>query len=231
MFFMSSVDKIKKLLSKLEFKSKIYLYLLNKKVFFKYIEASSLFMKKKVVIFISGKGSNALNIVNYFSESADISISHVYSNNKNSPFLKHKLNSKINTQIFQNNDLKTKVFEELKLIKPDLIVLAGFLKKIPLPYIEYFENRIVNIHPSLLPSYGGKGMFGSIIHDKVIENNEKETGITIHYVAEQYDSGQIIFQKKISLTDFDTAITIEEKIHKLEYEYYPKIIESILYNK
>jgi phosphoribosylglycinamide formyltransferase-1 len=228
---MSSVDKIKKLLSKLEFKSKIYLYLLNKKVFFKYIEASSLFMKKKIVIFISGKGSNALNIINYFSESADISISHVYSNNKNSSFLKHKLNSEINTQIFQNNDLKTLVFEELKIIKPDLIVLAGFLKKIPLSYIEYFENRIVNIHPSLLPSYGGKGMYGSIIHDKVIENKEKETGITIHYVSEHYDSGQIIFQKKIIISDFDTPKNIEEKIHKLEYEYYPKIIESILYNK
>ena len=228
---MSSVDKIKKLLSKLEFKSKIYLYLLNKKVFFKYIEASSLFMKKKIIIFISGKGSNALNIINFFSETENLTVSHVYSNNKNSAFLKHKFNSKVITQIFQNNDLKTKVFEELKQIKPDLIVLAGFLKKIPLSYIEYFENRIVNIHPSLLPSYGGKGMYGSIIHDKVIENKEKETGITIHYVSEHYDSGQIIFQKKTIISDFDTVKTIEEKIHKLEYEYYPKIIESILYIK
>ena len=149
---MSSVDKIKKLLSKLEFKSKLYLYLLNKKVFFKYIEVSSLFMKKKIVIFISGKGSNALNIINYFSETEDIKVSHVYSNNKTSAFLKHKFNPKVNIQIFENNDLKTKIFEELKQIKPDLIVLAGFLKKIPLSYIEYFENRIINIHPSLLPS-------------------------------------------------------------------------------
>jgi phosphoribosylglycinamide formyltransferase-1 len=188
-------------------------------------------MKKKIIIFISGKGSNALNIINYFSETEDLTVSHVYSNNKNSTFLKHKFNSKVNTQVFQNKDLNTKVFEELKQIKPDLIVLAGFLKKIPLSYIEYFENRIVNIHPSLLPSYGGKGMYGSIIHDKVIENKEKETGITIHYVSEHYDSGQIIFQKKIIISDFDTAKNIEEKIHKLEYEYYPKIIESILYNK
>ena len=225
---MSSVDKIKKLLSKLEFKSKIYLYLLNKKVFFKYIEASSLFMKKKIVIFISGKGSNALNIINYFSKTLSLEVSHVYSNNKNSAFLEYKLNSNVTTQIFQNKELKTKVFDELKLIKPDLIVLAGFLKKIPLSYIEYFENRIINIHPSLLPSYGGKGMYGSIIHDKVIENNEKETGITIHYVSEHYDSGKIIFQKKISIEDLDTAKTIEEKIHKLEYEYYPKIIESVI---
>jgi len=225
---MSSVDKIKKLLSKLLFKSKLYLYLLNKKVFFKYIEALSLFMKKKIVIFISGKGSNALNIINYFSETEGLKVSHVYSNNKTSSFLKHKFNPKVNIQIFENNDLKTKVFEELKQIKPDLIVLAGFLKKIPLSYIEYFENKIINIHPSLLPSYGGKGMYGAIIHDKVMENNEKETGITIHYVSEHYDSGQIIFQKKISIEDIDTAKTIEEKIHKLEYEYYPKIIETVI---
>jgi len=228
MFFMSSDDKIKKLLSKLVFKSKLYLYLLKQKVFFKYIEALSLFMKKQIVIFISGKGSNALNIINYFSETEDLMVSHVYSNNKTSAFLKHKFNPKVNIQIFENNDLKTKVFEELKQIKPDLIVLAGFLKKIPLSYIEYFDNKIINIHPSLLPSYGGKGMYGAIIHDKVMENNEKETGITIHYVSEHYDSGQIIFQKKISIEDFDTAKTIEEKIHKLEYEYYPKIIETVI---
>ena len=92
-------------------------------------------MKKKIVIFISGKGSNALNIINYFSETENLTVSTVYSNNKNSAFLKHKFNSKVNTQIFKNKDLKTKVFEELKQIKPDLIVLAGFLKKIPLSYI------------------------------------------------------------------------------------------------
>tara|TARA_Y100000385_G_scaffold94638_1_gene97857 strand:+ start:116 stop:682 length:567 start_codon:yes stop_codon:yes gene_type:complete len=188
-------------------------------------------MKKKIVIFISGKGSNALNIINFFSETEDLMVSHVYCNNKNSPFLKHNFSSVISVQLFQNNDLKTKVFEQLKQIKPDLIVLAGFLKKIPVPYIEFFEKKIINIHPSLLPSYGGKGMYGSIIHNKVIENNEKETGITIHYVSEQYDSGQIIFQKKISISDFDSVKTIEEKIHNLEYEYYPKIIESIILNR
>jgi phosphoribosylglycinamide formyltransferase-1 len=228
---MSSVDKIKKLLSKLVFNSKLYHYLLNKKVFFTYIETLSLFMKKKIVIFISGTGSNAINIINYFSETENLTVTHVYSNNKNSPFFEHKLNSNIKVSYFQNNDLKTEVFDELKLIKPDLIVLAGFLKKIPLIYIDYFKKMIINIHPALLPSYGGKGMYGSIIHNKVIENNEKETGITIHHVSEQYDSGQIIFQRKISVGDNDTAKTIEEKVHKLEHEYYPKIIESILKNK
>ena len=225
---MSSDDKIKKLLSKLVFKSKLYLYLLKQKVFFKYIEAPSLFMKKQIVIFISGKGSNALNIINYFSESENLRVSHVYSNNKTSPFFDHKLNSNIKVSYFQNDDLNTKVFDELQHINPDLIVLAGFLKKIPLSFLNYFKKMIVNIHPSLLPKYGGRGMYGSIIHDKVIENNEVETGITIHYVSEKYDSGEIIFQKKIVIKENDTPQIIEKKIHELEYKYLPKIIESIL---
>ena len=225
---MSSDDKIKKLLSKLVFKSKLYLYLLKQKVFFKYIEAPSLFMKKQIVIFISGKGSNALNIINYFSESENLRVSHVYSNNKTSPFFDHKLNSNIKVSYFQNDDLNTKVFDELQHINPDLIVLAGFLKKIPLSFLNYFKKTIVNIHPSLLPKYGGRGMYGSIIHNKVIENNEVETGITIHYVSEKYDSGEIIFQKKIVIKENDTPQIIEKKIHELEYKYLPKIIESIL---
>ena len=228
MFFMSSDDKIKKLLSKLVFKSKLYLYLLKQKVFFKYIEALSLFMKKQIVIFISGKGSNALNIINYFSESENLTVSHVYSNNKTSPFFDHKLNSNIKVSYFQNDDLNTKVFDELQHINPDLIVLAGFLKKIPVSFLNYFKKTIINIHPSILPKYGGRGMYGSIIHDKVIENNEVETGITIHYVSEKYDSGEIIFQKKIAVKENDTPQIIENKIHKLEYKYLPKIIESIL---
>ena len=225
---MSSDDKIKKLLSKLVFKSKLYLYLLKQKVFFKYIEALSLFMKKQIVIFISGKGSNALNIINYFSESKNLRVSHVYSNNKTSPFFDHKLNSNVKVSYFQNDDLNTKVFDELQHIKPDLIVLAGFLKKIPISFLDYFKKTIINIHPSILPKYGGKGMYGSRIHDKVIENNEAETGITIHYVSEKYDSGEIIFQKKIAVKENDTPQIIENKIHKLEYKYLPKIIESIL---
>ena len=158
-------------------------------------------MKKQIVIFISGKGSNALNIINYFSEIENLTVSHVYSNNKTSPFFDYKLNSNVKVSYFQNDDLNTKIFEQLKSIKPNLIVLAGFLKKIPTSYLNYFKKMIINIHPSLLPKYGGKGMYGSLIHDKIIENNETETGITIHYVSEQYDSGEIIFQKKIIVED------------------------------
>ena len=185
-------------------------------------------MKKKIVIFISGKGTNALNIIKQFRNSDKISVTKVYSNNKNSPFLKSQNKLKIDTSYFSNEQLSLSVFEELKIINPDLIVLAGFLKKIPNIYIDYFKNKIINIHPSILPSYGGKGMFGSKIHKEVIENNEIETGITIHYVSDKYDSGEIIFQKKISIQENDTPKSIEEKIHILEYEYYPKVIQSIL---
>ena len=226
--FISSADKIKKLLPKLVFNSKLYLYLLNKKVFFKYIEHCHYSMKKKIVIFISGRGTNALNIINQFRYSKEISVTNVYSNNKDSSFFKSHNDSKIKTSYFSNDQLSSIVFEELKIIDPDLIVLAGFLKKIPPIYIDYFKNKIVNIHPSILPSYGGKGMYGSKIHNKVIENNEKETGITIHYVSNQYDAGEIIFQKNISIGKNDTVSTLEEKIHKLEYKYYPKVIQSIL---
>ena len=185
-------------------------------------------MKKKIVIFISGRGTNALNIISKFRDSDKISVIKVYSNNENSPFLRGQNNLKTNISYFSNDQLSLQVFEELKIIDPDLIVLAGFLKKIPTIYIDYFKDKIINIHPSLLPSYGGKGMYGSKIHNKVIENNEKETGITIHYVNNQYDAGEIIFQKNISIEENDTVTTLEEKIHKLEYEYYPKVIQSLL---
>ena len=185
-------------------------------------------MKKQIVIFILNKVSIALNIINYFSNNENLKVSHVFSNNKESSFFDHKLNSNITVSYFHNDDLKTKVLKELQYIKPDLIELASFLKKIPTSYIDYFKKRIINIHPSLRPKYGGKGMYGSRIHDNVIENNETETGITIHYVSEKYDSGEIIYQRKIVVDDIDTAKTIEKKIHKLEHKYLPKIIESIL---
>ena len=185
-------------------------------------------MKKKIVIFISGRGTNALNIINQFRDLDEISVTKVYSNNKNSPFFNGQDDSKVSISCFSNNQLSSSVFEELKTIDPDLIVLAGFLRRIPDTYIDYFKNKIINIHPSILPSYGGRGMYGSKIHKKVIENNESETGITIHYVSNQYDSGEIIFQKKIIIEDNDTAKSIEEKIHILEYEYYPKVIQSLL---
>ncbi len=185
-------------------------------------------MNKKIVIFISGRGSNAKNIIKYFSSKNEFEVSHVFSNNKYSDLPNYLSNSKVQYFLFQEIDINDKVFDKLKEINPNLIVLAGFLKMIPPLYIKFFKNRIINIHPSLLPKYGGKGMYGLNVHRKVIENKEAETGITIHYISEEYDSGKIIFQKKIKVDKNDTPEKLEQKIHKLEYEYFPKIIESLL---
>ena len=202
--------------------------MLNKKVFHKSYEPLKLYMNKKIVIFISGKGSNAKNLINYFSDNKELIISHVFSNNKHSDLNSYLLNTKVQYFLFEEKEISGKVFDELKKINPKLIILAGFLKKIPPSYLSFFKNKIINIHPSLLPKYGGKGMYGSNIHKKVIQNKESESGITIHYVSKEYDAGKIIFQKKIKVDKNDTPKKLEEKIHKLEYEYFPKIVESLL---
>ena len=202
--------------------------MLNKKVFHKSYEPLKLFMNKKIVIFISGKGSNAKNLINYFSDNKELVISHVFSNNTHSDLNSYLLNTKVQYFLFEEKEISGRVFDELKKINPKLIILAGFLKKIPPSYLSFFKNKIINIHPSLLPKYGGKGMYGSNIHKKVIQNKESESGITIHYVSKDYDAGKIIFQKKIKVDKNDTPKKLEEKIHKLEYEYFPKIVESLL---
>ena len=202
--------------------------MLNKKVFHKSYDPLKLFMNKKIVIFISGKGSTAKNLINYFSDNKELIISHVFSNNKHSDLNSYLLNTKVQYFLFEEKEISGKVFDELKKINPKLIILAGFLKKIPPSYLSFFKNKIINIHPSLLPKYGGKGMYGSNIHKKVIQNKESESGITIHYVSKEYDAGKIIFQKKIKIDKNDTPKKLEEKIHKLEYEYFPKIVESLL---
>ena len=202
--------------------------MLNKKVFHKSYEPLKLYMNKKIVIFISGRGSNAKNLINYFSDNKELIISHVFSNNKHSDLNSYLLNTKVQYFLFEEKEISGKVFDELKKINPKLIILAGFLKKIPPSYLSFFKNKIINIHPSLLPKYGGKGMYGSNIHKKVIKNKESESGITIHYVSKEYDAGKIIFQKKIKVDKNDTPKKLEEKIHKLEYEYFPKIVESLL---
>jgi phosphoribosylglycinamide formyltransferase-1 len=132
--------------------------------------------------------------------------------------------------IFKNQDLKNKkVLLDLQKVKPDLIVLVGFLRKIPFDISNEFKHKIINIHPSLLPKYGGKGMYGDNVHKKVIENNEIESGFTIHYVDQNYDEGDIIFQKKIQIKKKD-ALNLAKEILKLEHKYYPEIILKCLSN-
>src|SRR5690606_22240890 len=141
-------------------------------------------------------------------------------------------NLKVTSLYFSKEALFSEEFvlKNLKEIKPDLIVLAGFLLKFPEIILKEFPNKVINIHPALLPKYGGKGMYGNFVHEAILKNKEAETGITIHYVNENYDEGAIISQKKISISENDTAETIAEKVHKLEYEWFPKIIEEILRN-
>ena len=183
----------------------------------------------RIVIFASGSGTNAENLINYFNNSAYATVVRVLSNNEHAKVLQRAKRLKIKTKTFSKSDLMSEntVVDLLK-EEADFIVLAGFLWRIPLAVIEAFPNRIVNIHPALLPKYGGKGMYGMHVHRAVKENNESETGITIHFVNEHYDEGAIIFQAKTEVASTDTPEDIAQKIHQLEYKHFPRIIEETI---
>jgi len=184
---------------------------------------------KKIVIFASGSGTNAENIIKYFETKEVANVVAVFTNNPNAKVLERAKNFQVPTEIFSKEELyEGKVLQKLNVIQPDLIVLAGFLLKLPKSLIESYPNNIINIHPALLPKYGGKGMYGMNVHKAVVENKEKETGITIHFVNENYDEGNIIFQKTVSLTDTDSPEMVAEKIHELEQDNFPSVIEEIL---
>jgi phosphoribosylglycinamide formyltransferase-1 len=188
------------------------------------------FPTKKIILFASGSGTNVENIVRYFQARPNITIATVLTNNREAKVIErcNNLNISIlyfNRYAFSSSDVVLKL---LKALEPDLIVLAGFLLKVPENLIAHFPKKIINIHPALLPKYGGKGMYGSHVHEAVARNKDSETGITVHYVNENYDEGAIIFQKSMSLTPADNASAIAEKVHRLEYEYYPKVIEKLL---
>ena len=184
---------------------------------------------KKVIIFASGSGSNALKIFEYFNNNQNVIIDSIYCNNPRANVINifQKLN--IKTVLFNKKEFYESTFlETIRNTNPDLIVLAGFLLKIPEKIVSAFENRIINIHPSLLPKYGGKGMYGLNIHKEVILNKEKFSGFTIHYVNKEYDKGAVIFQKKIKINEKETPESLSSKVLKLEHENYPLIIEKIL---
>ena len=184
---------------------------------------------KKIVIFASGNGSNAENIVKYFQQNNKVQVNLVGSNNSEAKVLDRVSRYNIPTIIFNKENLiNGDVLHILEQKKIDFIVLAGFLLKIPQTIINKYLNKIINIHPSLLPLYGGKGMYGNYVHQKVLEAGDKETGITIHFVNEKYDDGAIIFQAKCLLEDNLTIKKIAKKVHDLEMKFYPKIIENIL---
>jgi phosphoribosylglycinamide formyltransferase-1 len=184
---------------------------------------------KRVAIFASGSGSNAENIINYFNKTQTAKVSKVYCNNKNAGIFDRCKRLEIDCVLFSREDFfkSETILSQLKK-SADIIILAGFLWKIPSNLIEAFPNQIINIHPALLPKYGGKGMYGMHVHNAVKENKESETGITIHYVNENYDEGAIIFQATTALNDADTPETIAQKIHILEQEHFPKTVEKVI---
>lgn len=185
---------------------------------------------KRIVVFASGSGTNAQNIIEYFQKSNFAKVTLVLSNKKNAKVLKRAKKLNVPSIDFTKEDLcdSVKIASILKNDTPHIIVLAGFLLKFPESILNEFPNKVINIHPALLPKYGGKGMYGSRVHQSVIENKDSETGITIHYVNENYDEGAIIFQKKVLVSKKDTADSVAKKVHELEYEFFPKVIEEIL---
>lgn len=185
-----------------------------------------------IAILASGSGTNAENIIAYFNNHPCVNISLLAANKPDAFALVRAQKAGIPTIIFNKDDFYTDktILDTFKLYKINTIVLAGFLWLIPEYLIELYPNRIVNIHPALLPKYGGKGMYGDNVHRSVIENNETETGITIHLVNSEYDKGNILFQAKCEVNPNDTADTVAQKVHKLEYKYFPKVIESWLTN-
>lgn len=184
---------------------------------------------KNIAIFASGSGTNAENIINHFNNGNLAKVVVVLTENKNAYVLERAKKHGVSAFYFPIEDLKNgKILDLLKEYCVDIIVLAGFLKLFPESIIEEFPNKIINIHPALLPKFGGKGMYGNRVHQAVIEAGEQESGITIHNVNPNYDDGDIIFQAKCPVIKDDTPETLAQRVHSLEYKYYPEVIESLL---
>ena len=186
---------------------------------------------KRIVIFASGSGTNAENLIKFFHNREQASVIQVLTNNPHAKVLDRAKNLKVSALSF-NRIAFNKTDDVLNILKaanPDLIILAGFLWKFPEHILEHFSNKVINIHPALLPKYGGKGMYGMHVHRAIVDNNETESGITIHYVNEHYDEGAIIFQTKCQVEPNDDADDVAAKIHDLEMEHFPKVVEQLLH--
>jgi phosphoribosylglycinamide formyltransferase-1 len=185
---------------------------------------------KKIAIFASGSGTNAENLAKYFEHRDDVTVACVLSNNKDAYVLEraHKLH--IPTKVFTRDEFYAthQIVDLLKELSIDLIVLAGFLWLVPSQLVAAYPKRIVNIHPALLPKYGGKGMYGQRVHQSVVDHHETESGITIHYVNEHYDDGDIIYQARCTVLSSDTADDVAKKVHQLEYAHFPQVIDMVL---
>ena len=185
---------------------------------------------KRIVIFASGSGTNAENLIKFFHNSDNASVIQVLSNNPHAKVLERAKKLKVSALSFSDLAFKNSddVLNILKASQPDLIVLAGFLWKFPKNILNEFPKKVINVHPALLPKYGGKGMYGMHVHEAIVANKETETGITIHYVNEHYDEGSIIFQAKCEVNVNDSAKDVAAKVHELEMIYFPKVVDKLL---
>ena len=185
---------------------------------------------KKIAFFASGSGSNMENIVSYL-RTRHLNVEFfLLCNNPQAFVLERAKNLGIEAIVFDKKAFREtgEVLGQLNTFQPDLIVLAGFLWLMPAEIVQAFPNKIINIHPALLPKFGGKGMYGMYVHNAVVRNKEKESGITIHFVNEHYDEGKYILQASCDLTSEDTPETVAQKVHALEYEHFPKVVAELL---
>lgn len=189
-------------------------------------------MKTKLAILASGSGTNAENIIKHFKDSNSIAVELVLSNKSDAYVLERAKNHNVKTSVFTKRQFidSQNLLALLDDNQIDFIILAGFLLLIPKSLIKRYPNKIINIHPSLLPKYGGKGMYGSNVHHAVIDNKETESGITIHLVNEEFDDGKILFQENCKIDSSDSADSLAAKIHTLEHAHFPSIIENYIRN-
>lgn len=187
-------------------------------------------MKKKLAILASGTGSNARKILEHFKDNSDVEIVLIASSNPTAGVLGIAAEYDVPTYLLNKSNFKEsdQFISALKAAQVDWVILAGFLWMVPGNLIKSFPNKIVNIHPALLPKHGGKGMYGHFVHEAVVANHDAESGITIHFVNEHYDEGEIIFQARVSVMESDSALDVEAKVRKLEIEHFAIVIENLV---
>ncbi|MGY3213449.1 phosphoribosylglycinamide formyltransferase-1 [Mucilaginibacter sp. HD30] len=187
-------------------------------------------LKKRIAIFASGSGSNAQKIMEYFKRSPDAEVVLILTNNPQAYVLQRADNFEVPSHVFNRNEFyqTDEVIRILKTLQVDLIVLAGFLWLVPSSLLSAFPNKIINLHPALLPKYGGKGMFGDNVHKAILEAKEEESGITIHFVNAEFDEGEVIHQSRFKIDPSDTLEMVKFKGQQLEHQHFPKVIENLL---
>ena len=184
----------------------------------------------RIAIFASGNGSNALNLIRFFEGHNSIQVAFVLSNNSDAPVLSRAKELGVNVIQLKNNEVAngTTLLELCKSENIDWIILAGYLRLIPQSFLSAYKNKIINLHPSLLPKYGGYGMYGKKVHMAVLDNRETESGITVHFVNEEYDEGRIIAQLRCEVAPGESIEVLENKIHQLEQLYFPFIVQNTI---